>query len=92
MSLEELTRQTGKPETEVLRELEALFRNGYFQNCSLQKGGVPCVLIGDAMTGEDKIGFVTVVCGNCGAPSRIRAGSRSSCAHCGPIADGQTYG
>ena len=29
------------------RELEKIFRKGYLQNCALQRGGDPCIIIYD---------------------------------------------
>ena len=90
VTFDELARQTAMSETKVFSQLETLFRKGFFQNCSLQSGGVPCVLLGDAMVGESGIGFADVVCQSCGASTRIRAGSRGVCAYCGaPVADTQ---
>lgn len=87
VALGELVGQMGKSEMKIFMELEKLFRAGYFVNCTLQRGGAPCVLIVDAMVGETGVGFVTVACINCGGQSRIRAGSRGACQYCGaPIA------
>ncbi len=88
VTLEELATQTGKNGKKVFAELEKLFRKGYFRGCTLQRGGEPCVIIKDAMEGESGVGFASVTCRNCGAVTRIRAGSRGKCNFCGaPIAD-----
>lgn len=87
VAIGELVGQMGKSEIKIFMELEKLFRTGYFVNCSLQRGGVPCVRIADAMVGESGVGFMIVTCSNCGGQSRIRAGSRGACQFCGsPIA------
>ncbi len=83
VTLEELTRQTNRDGDKIFSELEVLFRKGYFTSCTLQRGGVPCVILADAMTGETGTGFAVVKCPNCGAANRIRAGSRSQCTYCG---------
>lgn len=81
---EELSNQLQKPSFKIFEELELLFRKGFFQNCSLQQGGSPCVKIDNAII-DDKAGkgFVEVKCKNCGGTSRIRADSSSPCSFCG---------
>ena len=45
VTIEELSRQAGKPSYKVLSELEWLFGKGVFRDCTLQKQGLPCVLL-----------------------------------------------
>lgn len=70
-------------EIKATRRYETIFRKGFFQNCSLQQGGSPCVKIDNAII-DDKAGkgFVEVKCKNCGGTSRIRADSSSPCSFC----------
>ncbi len=90
VEIRELTGQTGKRQDEVLKELERLFRKGYFQGCTLQFEGNPVIIINDAMVGETGTGFAEVRCPKCGGTTRIRAGSRGQCSFChSPIADVQ---
>lgn len=90
VEIRELTGQTGKRQDEVFKELETLFRKGYFQGCTLQLEGTPAIIINDAMVGEKGTGFAEVRCPKCGGATRIRAGSRGQCAFChSPIADVQ---
>lgn len=83
ITAEELSNQLQKPSFKIFEELELLFRKGFFQNCSLQQSGSPCVKIDNAII-DDKAGtgFVEVKCKNCGGTSRIRADS-SPCSFCG---------
>ena len=93
VEIRELTGQTGKSQEEVFKELEKLFRKGYFQNCTLQLEGSPAIIINDAMVGETGAGFAEVRCPKCGGTTRIRAGSRGQCSFChSPIADVQETG
>lgn len=88
VEIRELTGQTGKSQSEVLGELERLFRKGYFQGCTLQLEGTPAIIINDAMVGETGTGFAEVRCPKCGGSTRIRAGSRGQCSYChSPIED-----
>lgn len=88
VELRELTGQTGKSQDELFKELETLFRKGYFQGCTLQLEGSPAIIINDAMVGERGTGFAEVLCPNCGGTTRIRAGSRGQCSYChAPIED-----
>ena len=88
VTCDELGGQLGMDENRIFKELEVLFRKGFFQNCTLQRGGSPCVIISDAMIGEDGVGFISAMCPACGAVTRIRAGSRGKCSYCGaPISD-----
>ena len=83
VTLQELTRQTGISEERIFSELEKLFREGYFTDCTLQQEESPCVLLSDARIGEAGVGFVTVTCKNCCGQTRIRAGYRGACQFCG---------
>ncbi|MBO4395257.1 MAG: hypothetical protein J5819_02800 [Eubacterium sp.] len=88
VEIRELTGQTGKSQEKVLKELEALFRKGFFQGCTLQFEGTPAIIINDAMVGERGTGFAEVRCPKCGGVTRIRAGSRGQCSYChSPIED-----
>ncbi|MCR4605724.1 MAG: hypothetical protein K5639_06975 [Eubacterium sp.] len=90
VEVRELTGQTGKSQDEVFKELELLFRKGYFQGCTLRLEGTLAIIINDAMVGESGTGFAEVRCPKCGGSTRIRAGSRGQCAYChSPIADVQ---
>ena len=90
VEIRELTGQTGKSQTEVFKELESLFRKGFFQGCTLQLEGTPAIIINDAMVGEKGTGFAEIRCLKCGGVTRIRAGSRGQCSYChSPIEDVQ---
>lgn len=90
VEIRELTGQTGKSQEAVFKELETLFRKGYFQGCTLQLEGTPAIIINDAMVGEVGTGFAEVRCPKCGGATRIRAGSRGQCSFChSPIEDVQ---
>ncbi len=81
VTLDELVRQTGKEPFKVLSELEWLFRKGMFCDCTLQKGGIPCVIL--AGKEGSKSSFVTVVCEKCNGTTRLRAGTYGKCEYCG---------
>lgn len=83
VTMAELQRQTGRSADAILKDLEKLFRKGYFHDCSLERGGEPRVIIANAKAGESGIGFAEVSCPHCGGTTRIRAGSRGKCAYCG---------
>ena len=88
VEIRELTEQTACPPEKIMKELEVLFRKGYFMGCSLRREGSPAVVINDAQVGEAGAGFAEVRCPKCGGTTRIRAGSRGQCSFChGPIAD-----
>ncbi|MBO4910092.1 MAG: hypothetical protein J5476_12515 [Lachnospiraceae bacterium] len=89
VTVEELSTMFGKPGYKLMAELEKLFRRGYFQNCTLQQGGHPGVVIYDAPIGENGVGFIEVKCPNCGGINRIRSGSHSKCTFCGGPVSGQ---
>ncbi len=83
ITVDELSVQMGKPGYKIFPELEKLFRRGYFQNCTLQQGGHPCVIIDEATdTTKQGVGFVTVLCPSCGATNSVRSGSYSKCSYC----------
>ena len=79
--LSELTETTGKQAGQLLGELERLFRLGVFQGCTLRQGSNPAVLLANA--GANENGFIMVTCPQCGASSRIRAGTSGRCDYCG---------
>ena len=85
--LDELVQHTGRPASKILKELEFIFKEGAFQNCTLSSGGSdPGVILTDASIGEGEtraIGFVNVKCANCGGTSRIRANTVGVCEYCG---------
>ena len=84
VTMDELTKQRGKSPEAILKELDEIFKKGYFNNCTLQKGQNPCVIIrGAARDDERGIGFVEVKCESCGGTTRIRAGSSGKCDYCG---------
>lgn len=85
ISAYELKRQLGRDEDGIFRELQILFRKGYFVNCSLWSGEPRGVILGDAAVGARgaaSAGVVTVRCPNCGASNRIQAGRRGKCEYC----------
>ena len=89
VTLAELTQQMGQPAEKVFAQLERLFRQGYFQNCTLQRGGEPSVRIASAVAGERRVGFLAVQCPRCGGTTQLRAGSQGVCAFCGGPLSGQ---
>ena len=89
VTVEELSTMFGKPGYKLMRELDRIFRRGYFQNCTLQQGGHPGVILYDATVGENGVGFIEVRCPNCGGINRIRSGSHSKCTFCGGPVTGQ---
>ena len=81
VTIDELSKQAGKPSYKVLSELEWLFGKGVFRDCTLQKQGMPCVMLSGRE--NSKTGFVNVVCEKCNGTTRIRAGSSGKCEYCG---------
>ena len=81
MAARELAKQSGKPPFKVLSELEKLFGKGVFCGCTLQKQGLPCVILSGRE--NSKTSFVNVVCEKCNGTTRIRAGSSGKCEYCG---------
>ena len=81
VTIEELARQAGKMPFKVLSELEKLFEKGVFRDCTLQKQGLPCVLLSGRE--NSKTSFVNVVCEKCNGTTRIRAGTSGKCEYCG---------
>lgn len=81
VTINELANQSGKPPFKVISELEKLFEKGVFCECTLQKQGLPCVIL----SGREgsKTGFVNIVCEKCNGTTRIRAGSSGKCEYCG---------
>ena len=68
VTIDELAKQSGKPPFKVLSELEKLFGKGVFCDCTLQKQGLPCVIL----SGREgsKTSFVNVVCEKCNGTTR----------------------
>lgn len=89
VSMEELIRQTGKPDPKIIRELNRLFDKGYFTDCTLEIVGNPGVRIQDAEIGVRGRGFLEVVCPSCGGISRLRAGTYGTCSFCGSPMQGK---
>ena len=84
VTIDELTRITGRPADKILKDLEAVFRKGYFRNCTLQTGRDPKVILSNAEASDRSgTGFITVTCVNCGGKTRIRSGSTGVCDYCG---------
>ncbi len=81
VTIEELARQAGKMPFKVLSELEKLFEKGVFRDCTLQKQGLPCVILSGRE--NSKTSFVNVVCEKCNGTTRIRTGSYGKCEYCG---------
>ena len=81
VTIDEISKQTGKPPHQILSELDKLFQEGVFYNCTLQKTGVPCVIL----LGEEnnRTSFVDVVCDKCNGTTRLRLGSYGRCEYCG---------
>ena len=81
VTIEEIAKQSGKPSFKALAELEKLFEKGVFCDCTLQKQGMPCVILSGRE--NSKTSFVNVVCEKCNGTTRIRAGSSGKCEYCG---------
>lgn len=81
VTIEELARQTGKPPFKVLSELESLFKKGLFCDCTLQKQGMPGVILSGRE--NSRTSFVNVVCEKCCGTTRLRAGTSGRCDYCG---------
>ena len=81
VTIEELARQAGKMPFKVLSELEKLFEKGVFRDCTLQKQGLPCVILSGRE--NSKTSFVNVACEKCNGTTRIRAGTSGKCEYCG---------
>lgn len=90
VTIEELARQAGKMPFKVLSELEKLFEKGVFRDCTLQKQGLPCVIL----SGREgsKTSFVNIVCEKCSGTTRIRAGSSGKCEYCGNAISSRNIG
>ena len=89
VTVREIAELTGKQEADVMKELNKLFQNKYFHDCSLQHNGTAGVILPDAAKGDQGAGFVTVRCDNCGASTRLRAGSIGRCQYCGAPIKGE---
>ena len=81
VTIDELSRQTGKSPVKILSELEWLFQHGMFCDCTLQKAGIPCVIL----SGKEgsKTSFVNVICEKCNGTTKLRAGTYGKCDYCG---------
>ncbi len=88
VSLQELTRQTGREPQKVLKELNLLFDRSCFTNCSYQRLENPGVFLGDAVLEDTAAGYVTVTCTACGATNRLKAGVTGACQVCGAPVQG----
>ena len=90
VTIDELAKQSGKPPFKVLSELEKLFGKGVFCDCTLQKQGMPCVIL----SGREgsKTSFVNIVCEKCNGTTRIRAGSSGKCEYCGNAISSRNIG
>ena len=75
---DELVRQSGKQPDRIGKDLEGLFRRGFFQSCSLQRQPLAVIL-----SRETEKGFLTVTCPHCGGATRIRVGTSGVCEYCG---------
>lgn len=80
--IDELSRHAGKDASVIVKELEYLFRKGYFQNCSLQLSDQQGVKLASADR-KNYAGFKAVTCPGCGASNSIRSGSVGICEYCG---------
>ena len=81
VTLDELSRQMGKPAEKILSQLEWLFQRGLFCDCTLQMGGEPCVILSGKAGSRSS--FVNVVCEKCNGTTRLRAGTSGKCEYCG---------
>ena len=90
VTIDELAKQSGKPPFRVLSELEKLFDKGVFCDCTLQKQGLPCVILSGRE--NSKTSFVNVVCEKCNGTTRIRAGSSGKCEYCGNAISSRNIG
>ena len=90
VTIEEIAKQSGKQSFKALAELEKLFEKGVFCDCTLQKQGMPCVIL----SGREgrKTGFVNIVCEKCNGTTRIRAGSSGKCEYCGNAISSRNIG
>lgn len=90
VTINELSKQAGKPPYKVISELEWLFGKGVFRDCTLQKQGAPCVLL--LGRENSKTSFVNVVCEKCNGTTRIRNGSSGKCEYCGNVISSRNTG
>ena len=90
VTIEEISKQMGKPSYKALSELEWFFGKGVFRDCTLQKQGSPCVLLSGRE--NSKTSFVNVVCEKCNGTTRIRAGSSGKCEYCGNAISSRNIG
>ena len=83
LKLSTLADQTGKRVDQVEKELERLFRKGFFKGCSLIGGKEAAVVFTETGNGKQKSSIQTVTCPHCGATNHIRVGSHGACEYCG---------
>ena len=90
VTIEEIAKQSGEPPFKALSELEKLVEKGVFCDCTLQKQGMPCVIL----SGQEgsKTCFVNIVCEKCNGTTRIRAGSSGKCEYCGNAISSRNVG
>lgn len=81
VTIDELSRQTGKPPFKIISELETLFKRGVFRDCTMQKQGKPCVILSGRE--DSKTSFTDVVCERCNGTTRLRTGTSGKCEYCG---------
>ena len=81
VEMSELMDQTGKSSGQVLKELELLFRKGFFPGCALRRGTEAAVLLPGAQRNAGRL--ITVSCPHCGGSTTLRAGLPGICEYCG---------
>lgn len=83
LSMSELKKSSGKEEEQIVKELDLLFRKGYFRDCHFKKEDSSGVVI---LPGTEKKGgdaFVYVQCSHCGGVTRVPVGTNTVCSYCG---------
>ena len=84
LSMDELKKCTGKEEEQIRKELDVLFRKGYFRDCTFRKGDTSrMVVISGAREGTSGRNYVYVQCESCGGVTRIPEGASEQCSFCG---------
>lgn len=81
VTMDELSKQMGKPAEKILSQLEWLFQQGLFCDCTLQMGGEPCVILSGKSGSRSS--FVNVICEKCNGTTKLRAGTSGKCDYCG---------
>lgn len=82
VTIDELKRQTGKQEHEIVSEIDMLLKKNYLCCCTLERKGRVSVILSNGGDGADS-GFVNAVCSVCGGTTRVRAGKGGVCQYCG---------